>query len=217
MTGTEVERVAHVGAPSADGFVVGRVSRSSSTRTPTGCASARSTPATATRTIVCGAPNVAAGPDGRRSRCPGAVMPDGTKLKQAKLRGVESDGMILSETELEIGEDADGIVVLDDAMPAPRRATPAGRGAADRRARAGARGQLEPRRLPRRLRRRPRGPRDHRRRRWRRRRGTEDAEADRRGRRRRLRLGHRRGPGALPAVHRPRLHRRRRSGPRRCG
>ena len=41
-------------------------------------------------------------------------MPDGTKLGKAKLRGVESDGMILSETELEIGDDADGIAVLDD-------------------------------------------------------------------------------------------------------
>ena len=46
---------------------------------------------------------------------PGAVLPDGTELKQAKLRGVTSDGMILSETELEIGEDADGIMVLADA------------------------------------------------------------------------------------------------------
>ncbi len=36
-------------------------------------------------------------------------MPDGTKLGKAKLRGVESDGMILSEAELEIGEDAAGI------------------------------------------------------------------------------------------------------------
>ena len=34
---------------------------------------------------------------------PGAVMPDGTKLKQAKLRGVVSEGMILAENELEIG------------------------------------------------------------------------------------------------------------------
>ena len=43
---------------------------------------------------------------------PGAVLPDGTKLKKAKLRGVESNGMILSETELELGDDADGIIVL---------------------------------------------------------------------------------------------------------
>ena len=33
-------------------------------------------------------------------------MPDGTKLKQAKLRGVVSEGMILAENELEIGPGA---------------------------------------------------------------------------------------------------------------
>ena len=41
-------------------------------------------------------------------------MPDGTKLKKAKLRGVESDGMILAEDELGIGTDHAGIMVLDD-------------------------------------------------------------------------------------------------------
>ena len=54
-------------------------------------------------------------------------MPGGKKLGKAKLRGVESDGMILSEAELEIGEDADGIVVLDEDGAAP--GTPLGRGA----------------------------------------------------------------------------------------
>jgi phenylalanyl-tRNA synthetase beta chain len=44
---------------------------------------------------------------------PGAVMPDGTKLKRAKLRGVESAGMILAEDEVAIGPDHDGIMVLD--------------------------------------------------------------------------------------------------------
>ena len=43
-------------------------------------------------------------------------MPDGTKLKKAKLRGVESHGMILAEDELGIGTDHDGIMVLDDEL-----------------------------------------------------------------------------------------------------
>jgi phenylalanyl-tRNA synthetase beta chain len=48
---------------------------------------------------------------------PGAVMPDGTKLKKAKLRGVPSEGMILAESELEIGSGDEGILVLDDLLP----------------------------------------------------------------------------------------------------
>lgn len=68
--------------------------------------------------IVCGAPNVAAGQTVAVAR-PGAVMPDGTKLKKAKLRGVESQGMILSESELEISQDHDGIMVLEDGAAEP--------------------------------------------------------------------------------------------------
>ena len=66
-----------------------------------------------TAQIVCGAPNVAAGQTVAVAQ-PGAVMPDGTRLKRAKLRGVESQGMILAEDEVAIGTDHDGIMVLDD-------------------------------------------------------------------------------------------------------
>lgn len=68
--------------------------------------------------IVCGAPNVAAGQTVPVAR-PGAIMPDGTKLKKAKLRGVTSNGMILSEQELELtGDCSGGIMVLDDTLAA---------------------------------------------------------------------------------------------------
>jgi phenylalanyl-tRNA synthetase beta chain len=124
MTGTEVERVTTSGAPSSEGFVVGRVLEA--VQHPNAdrlrvCTVdlGESEP----ETIVCGAPNVAAGQTVAVAR-PGAVMPDGTKLGRAKLRGVVSNGMILSETEMEVGEDASGIAVLDGLPGADRPGAP---------------------------------------------------------------------------------------------
>ncbi len=63
------------------------------------------------RQIVCGAPNVAVD-----MRVPvanvGATLPGGMKIKKAKLRGVESFGMLCSSKELGMGEGAEGLMVL---------------------------------------------------------------------------------------------------------
>jgi phenylalanyl-tRNA synthetase beta chain len=68
------------------------------------------------RQIVCGAWNFGAGATVAVA-LPGAVLPGGQKLERAKLRGTVSDGMILSERELELGADHTGILVLGDGEP----------------------------------------------------------------------------------------------------
>lgn len=66
------------------------------------------------RQIVCGAPNVAAGQTVAVA-LPGALLPGRDEpLGEARLRGVESRGMILSETELGLAGDASGIMVLEE-------------------------------------------------------------------------------------------------------
>ena len=58
--------------------------------------------------VVCGAPNARAG-----IKVPfatvGAKLPGDFKIKKAKLRGVESFGMLCAQTELELGDDDDGL------------------------------------------------------------------------------------------------------------
>ncbi len=114
MTGTKVERIYAHGVTALENFVVGRVLSAEphpDADRLTVCMVALGEGDTAQ--IVCGAPNVAEGQTVAVAR-PGAVMPGGVKLKKAKLRGVESDGMILAEDEVAIGTLHDGIMVLDD-------------------------------------------------------------------------------------------------------
>jgi phenylalanyl-tRNA synthetase beta chain len=110
---TDVEGISYVGPPAPKGFVVGRVVSAEKHPDADRLSVCEVDTGDGTRTIVCGAPNVAAGQTVAVA-LPGATMPDGQELGQAKLRGVVSDGMILSEAELGIGDDSSGIVVLDD-------------------------------------------------------------------------------------------------------
>ncbi len=69
--------------------------------------------------IICGASNIGQGQKVVVAK-PGAVLPGDFKIKQVKLRGIESNGMICSLQELSVGERfihtqyAEGIVVLPD-------------------------------------------------------------------------------------------------------
>lgn len=117
MTGTEVERLDTIGPSSSEGFVVGKVLEREKHPKADRLSVCRVDTGDGERTIVCGASNVDAGQT-VAVVLPGATMPGGMKIRKAKLRGIPSEGMILSAAELEIAEEADGIMVLDDG-PAP--------------------------------------------------------------------------------------------------
>ncbi|HRH15122.1 MAG TPA: phenylalanine--tRNA ligase subunit beta [Azonexus sp.] len=116
MAGLEVEELDPV-APRFDDVVVAQVlevtrhpdaDRLNVCRVDTG----RGEPAT----IVCGAPNVAIG---QRVPCalPGAQLPGDFVIKVARVRGIESSGMLCSAKELGIAEDASGLLVLPADAP----------------------------------------------------------------------------------------------------
>ncbi len=66
--------------------------------------------------VVCGAPNVREGTTVPLALA-GAVFPSGLMIRETTIRGVASQGMICSQMELELGDDADGIWILPDGTP----------------------------------------------------------------------------------------------------
>ncbi|MXO75202.1 phenylalanine--tRNA ligase subunit beta [Altererythrobacter aerius] len=67
--------------------------------------------------VVCGAPNARAGMKGVLG-LPGAVVPaNGMELRKSAIRGVESNGMMCSVRELELGDEHDGIIELPADAP----------------------------------------------------------------------------------------------------
>ena len=118
FTSCEVDRITRRGVAERDGnyghFVVGKVLEAEKhpnadklqlTNVDTGDGEPRS--------IVCGAWNFGAGAT-VAVVTPGATMPGDFKIEKRKLRGEVSDGMILSERELELGTDHGGIMLLAD-------------------------------------------------------------------------------------------------------
>jgi phenylalanyl-tRNA synthetase beta chain len=127
MTGTKVEAIHRRGVPAGNGgdagveagalYRVGRVvdfeqhpnaDRLRLCRVDVGEAEPRQ--------IVCGASNFERG-DTVAVVLPGALLPTGDVLRRARLRGVESDGMMLSERELELSADHEGIMRLPGTWP----------------------------------------------------------------------------------------------------
>lgn len=124
--GLEVEGVEQAGADVTGPLVVGRVlsvepEQHSNGKTINWCrvdVGDPDEPGTAGRGIVCGAHNFGAG-DLVVVALPGAVLPGGFEISARKTYGHVSDGMICSARELALGDDHDGILVLDDPDLAP--------------------------------------------------------------------------------------------------
>lgn len=69
-----------------------------------------------TVTVVCGAPNVAAGQRAAFAP-PGVTLPGGQRVERTEIRGTVSAGMLCSETELGLGTDSSGILELPEDAP----------------------------------------------------------------------------------------------------
>lgn len=118
MSGTEVEGVEWVGAPregeNLTRFVVGRVltrDKHPNADKLSLCTVDVGESNGGVRQIVCGAQNFAAG-DTVAVSLTGAVLAGGMKLRKSAIRGVESDGMMMSEKELGFEEQSPGILRL---------------------------------------------------------------------------------------------------------
>ncbi len=111
MAGLEVDAVAPA-APEFSGVVIGTVVAASAHPDADKLQVCEvDTGDSAMRQIVCGAANARAGLNVAVA-LPGGKLPDGTKIREAKLRGVASSGMICSAVELGLADSAEGILEL---------------------------------------------------------------------------------------------------------
>ena len=119
LAGLEVESVTPV-APPFSGVLVGQVLETA--RHPDAdklSVCQVTTDGTNRLQIICGARNVRAGLKVAVAMV-GAQLPGGLTIKRAKLRGLESNGMLCSARELGLGEEYDGILELPDSLPLNR-------------------------------------------------------------------------------------------------
>ncbi len=116
MAGLEVDESVPVAAPFS-GVVVARVESVERHPDADKLTVCRVDAGTGTMlTVVCGAPNVAAG---MKAPCAlvGAELPGGFAIKEAKMRGVVSQGMLCSARELGLSDDHEGLLRLPDDAP----------------------------------------------------------------------------------------------------
>lgn len=114
MAGLEIEGV-HRAGPDLNGVVVGEVLAVEKHPDAEKLSLCRVSDGSEQLQIVCGAPNVRVGMKTPLAKI-GAVLPNGMTIKKAKLRGVESFGMLCSAKELALTEDSGGLYDLPASM-----------------------------------------------------------------------------------------------------
>ena len=111
LSGTEVESLTHLG-DKLDNVVVGKIKEISPHPNADRLTLVKvEVDKDNLAHIVCGASNINPG-DMVPVALPGAELPNGLKIKKSKLRGELSEGMLCSATELNLGSDAGGILIL---------------------------------------------------------------------------------------------------------
>jgi len=112
MVGIEVEAIRQT-VPEFDGIIVAKVLTVDDHPNADKLSVCKVDTGTGTYSVICGAPNVAAGqlvpfaPTGTR-------LPVGITIRKTKIRGIDSVGMICSEQELGMADHSDGIWILPD-------------------------------------------------------------------------------------------------------
>ncbi len=119
LAGLEVEGIESVGAPMPD-IVIGLIMSIEKHPGADRLVVCGVDVGGATKCIVCGATNMKVG-DKVPTALVGATLPAGFTIEKRPLRGVVSEGMMCSETELGLGEDAAGLIILPDDAPVGTR------------------------------------------------------------------------------------------------
>jgi len=114
MSGSEVENVVKIGNE-LDGVVVGQITSVVPHPKADKLSLCTVDRGSGTFTIVCGATNIKPG-DKAPLALDGAQLPNGVTIKPVKIRGIVSQGMLCSESELALGNDTSGIMILPPYM-----------------------------------------------------------------------------------------------------
>src|SRR2546428_6024599 len=115
MAGIEVERMEKIGG-GFDGVVVAQILVSEKHPNADRLSVCRVNDGKGERQIVCGATNYKVG-DKIPLALPGAKLPNGVTIRESKMRGELSQGMLCSTTELGLGADAQGLMILPADAP----------------------------------------------------------------------------------------------------